>query len=134
MNDILIAYNSRPDDDAHSFFQSCADEARQACADLGCGYSIKTRDELTEQVIMQSMTSHSLCVFAAHGSSDSIVNEHDDEVISIRTTNYVFEGKGLYALPWHRNAPAPGTAAPPFWQGAGTRALCPWAPRRGSFW
>lgn len=98
MNDILIAYNSRPDDDAHNFFQSCADEVRQACADLGHGCSIKTRDELTEQVIMQSMTSHSLCVFAAHGSSDSIVNENDDEVISTRTTNYVFKGKGLYAI------------------------------------
>lgn len=47
---------------------------------------------------MQSMTSHSLCVFAAHGSSDSIVNENDDEVISTRTTNYVFKGKGLYAI------------------------------------
>lgn len=98
MNDILIAYNSRPDDDAHNFFQSCADEVRQVCTDLGCGCVIKTRDELTEQVIMQSMISHSLCVFAAHGSSDSIVNENDDEVISIRTTNYVFKGKGLYTI------------------------------------
>lgn len=98
MSDILIAYNSRPDDDAHNFFQSCADEARQACTDLGRRCSMKTKDELTEQVIMQSMISHSLCVFAAHGSSDSIVNEDDDEVISTRTTNYVFKGKGLYAI------------------------------------
>lgn len=98
MRDILVAYNSRPDDQAHSFFQSCADEVRQACVNLGCGCSIKTREELTEQVIMESMASHSLCVFAAHGSSDSIVNENDDEVISTRTTNYVFKGKGLYAI------------------------------------
>lgn len=98
MSNILIAYNSRPDDIAHSFFQSCADEVRQACVDLGHGCTIKTGDELSEQVIMQSMISHSLCVFAAHGSSDSIINECDDEVISTRTTNYVFRGKGLYAI------------------------------------
>lgn len=99
MNDILIAYNSRPDDDAHNFFQSCADEVRQACADLGHGCSIKTRDELTEQVIMQSMTSHSLCVFAAHGSSDSIVNENDDEVIS--TARQITFLKGRACMLYH---------------------------------
>ena len=98
MANILIAYNSRTNDEAHNFFQSCADEARQACADLGHECSIKTGDELTEQIIMQSMDSHSLCVFAAHGSSNSIVNENEDEVISTKTTNYVFNGKGLYAI------------------------------------
>lgn len=98
MNNILIAYNSWSEDEAHSFFQSCADEVRQVCADISLGCTIKTGDELTEPIIMQSMVSNSLCVFAAHGSSDSIVNENDDEVISTRTTNYVFNGKGLYAI------------------------------------
>lgn len=98
MNSILIAYNSCPNDDAHNFFQSCADEVRQACANIGLGCTIKTGEELTEQVIIQSMYSNSLCVFASHGSSDSIFNENNEEVISTRTTNYVYSGKGLYAI------------------------------------
>ena len=83
MNSILIAYNSCPNDDAHNFFQSCADEVRQACANIGLGCTIKTGEELTEQVII---------------SSDSIFNENNEEVISTRTTNYVYSGKGLYAI------------------------------------
>lgn len=98
MNSILIAYNSCPDDSSHSFFQSCADEARQLCADASIPCTSKTGDDLAEPGIMQSMESHSLCIFASHGSCDSIVDENGNDVISTRTTNYVFNGKGLYAV------------------------------------
>lgn len=98
MNSILIAFNSRPDDSSHSFFQSCADETRQLCAEASIPFTRKTGDDLTEWDIMQSMESHSLCIFASHGSCDSIVDEAGNDVISTRTTNYVFSGKGLYAI------------------------------------
>lgn len=98
MNSIIIAFNSCPDDSSHSFFQSCADEARQLCADARIPCTCKTGDDLTEQVIMQSMESHSLCIFASHGSCDSIIDEKKNDVISTRTANYVFSGKGLYAI------------------------------------
>lgn len=98
MNSILIAFNSCPDDSSHSFFQSCADEARQLCADINIPCTSKTRDDLAEQSIMQSMESHSLCIFASHGSCDSILDENGNDVISTRTTNYAFNGKGLYAV------------------------------------
>ena len=98
MNNILIAFNSCPEDSSHSFFQSCADEARQLCADASIPYTSKTGDDLAEQGIMQSMESHSLCIFASHGSCDSIVDENGNEVISTRTTNYAFSRKGLYAI------------------------------------
>lgn len=98
MNSILIAFNSSPDDSSHSFFQSCADEARQLCADTNIPCASKTGDDLAEQSIMQAMESHALCIFASHGSCDSIVDENGNDVISTRTTNYAFNGKGLYAV------------------------------------
>lgn len=98
MNNVLVAFNSRPDDAACSFFQGCADEARQICFDLRIPITSKTGEGFTEQNIMDAMSSHSFCIFAAHGSPDSIVNENGDEVISIRTTNYALKGKGLYAI------------------------------------
>lgn len=98
MNSILIAFNSCPDDSSHSFFQSCADDARQLCADTSIPCTSKTGDDLAEQSIMQAMESHALCIFASHGSCDSIVDENGNDVISIRTTNYAFNGKGLYAV------------------------------------
>lgn len=98
MNRILIAFNSKPDDSSHSFFQNCADEVRQLCVDTCTPFTSKTGDELTEHSIMQDMGSHSLFVFAAHGSSDAIVDENGNDVISTRTTNYELNGKGLYAV------------------------------------
>lgn len=98
MSSILIAFNSCPDDSSHSVFQSCADEARQLCADTNIPYTSKTRDDLAEQNIMQAMESHALCIFASHGSRDSLVDENGNDVISTRTTNYVFSGKGLYTI------------------------------------
>ena len=98
MSSILIAFNSSPNDSSHSFFQSCADEARQLCADTNIPCTSKTGDELAEQSIMQAMKSHALCIFASHGSCDSIVDESGNDVISTRTTNYAFNGKGLYAV------------------------------------
>ena len=98
MNSVLLAFNSRPDDSSHSFFQSCADEARQMCLDASIPCTSKTGDDLTEQEILLSMESHALCIVASHGSFDSIVDENGNDVISTRTTNYAFSGKGLYAI------------------------------------
>ena len=98
MNSILIAFNSFPGDPSHGFFQSCADDARQLCADFGIPFTSKTGDDLAEQGIMQAMESLALCIFASHGSCDSIVDENGEDVISTRTTNYAFNGKGLYAI------------------------------------
>lgn len=98
MNSILIAFNSCPDDSSHSFFQSCADEARQLCADNNVPSTSKTGDDLAEQSVMQAMENHVLCIFASHGSCDSIVDENGNDVISTKTTNYAFNGKGLYAV------------------------------------
>lgn len=98
MSSILIAFNSSPNDSSHSFFQSCADEARQLCVDTKIPFTSKTGGDLAEQSIMQTMESHSLCVFASHGLCNSIVDENGNDVISTRTTNYAFSGKGLYAI------------------------------------
>lgn len=98
MNSILIAYNSNPYDITHSFFQSCADEVRQLCLDSSINYESKTGNELAERDVILDMEHHSLCILASHGSYDSIVNEDGNEVLSARTTNYAFKGKGLYAI------------------------------------
>lgn len=98
MNSILIAFNSCHDDSSHSFFQNCADEVRQLCADACIPCTSKTGNDLEEQNVMRAMDSHSLCIFASHGSCDSIVDENGNDVISTRTTNYSFNGKGLYAI------------------------------------
>ena len=98
MNSILVAFNSSSDDFSHSFFQSCADEVRQLCADFRIPCTSKTGDDLTEQGVMLAMENHALCMIASHGSFDSIVDENGNDVISTRTTNYAFNGKGLYAV------------------------------------
>lgn len=98
MSNILLAFNSDCLDPLHGFFQCCADEARQMCADCGLLFTLKSGDEMNEASIMSSMDNHCLCVMAAHGSCDSIMNANGDDVISTRTTNYSFCGKGLYAI------------------------------------
>ena len=98
MNSILVAFNSSSDDFSHRFFQSCADEVRQLCADFRIPCTSKTGDDLTEQGVMLAMENNALCMIASHGSFDSIVDENGNDVISTRTTNYAFNGKGLYAI------------------------------------
>ena len=98
MGNVLIAYNNDNGTVLHDFFESCADEAKQICADYVIDYSSICPPELKEHNIIGNMSSHQLCFFAGHGDADGLYNEHEEAVISTHTTNYNFSGKGLYSV------------------------------------
>ena len=98
MGKVLIAYNNDSETVLHDFFESCADEAKQICADNGINYSSVCPPDLNEQSVVSVMPDHHLCFIAAHGDVDGIYNEDAKAVVSIRTTNYNFKDKGLYSV------------------------------------
>lgn len=98
MGKVLIAYNNDSETVLHDFFESCADEAKQICADNGINYSSVCPPYLNEQSVVGVMPDHHLCFIAAHGDVDGIYNEDAKAVVSIRTTNYNFKDKGLYSV------------------------------------
>ena len=98
MGKVLIAYNNDSGTVLHDFLESCADEAKQICADNGIDYSSVCPPDLNEQSVVGAMPDHHLCFIAAHGDVDGIYNEDDEAIVSTRTTNYNFKGKGLYSV------------------------------------
>lgn len=92
----MIAYNDKSD--LRDLFEACADEARQACVDNNISFNRVFPPDLTEENVINAMFKHQLCFIAAHGDCDGIYNENKGEVISTRTTNYIFCGKGLYSI------------------------------------
>lgn len=98
MEKVLIAYNNDSETVLHDFLESCADEAKQICADNGIDYSAVCPPDLNEQSVVGVMPDHHLCFIAAHGDADGIYNQDDEAIVSTRTTNYNFIGKGLYSV------------------------------------
>ena len=98
MGKVLIAYNNDSGTVLHDFLESCADEAKQICADNGIDFSSACPPDLNEQSVVGVMPDHHLCFIAAHGDVDGIYNEDDEAIVSTRTTNYNFKGKGLYGV------------------------------------
>ena len=98
MGKVLIAYNNDSGADLHDFFESCADEAKQICVDNDIYYTAVCHPDLNEQSVVGVMPDHHLCFIAAHGDADGIYNQDDEAIVSTRTTNYNFKGKGLYSV------------------------------------
>ena len=98
MGNVLIAYNNDSGTVLHDFLESCADEAKQICADNGIDYSSVCPPDLNEQSVVGVMPDHHLCFIAAHGDGGGIYNEDDEAIVSTRTTNYNFKGKGFYSV------------------------------------
>lgn len=98
MENVLIAYNNHYQTDLHSFYESCADEAKQICSDYGHKYSSVCPPNLNEQNVVLPMDVHTICFLAAHGDYDGVYNENDDDIVSIHTTNYNFNGKVFYSI------------------------------------
>ena len=98
MGKVLIAYNNDSGTVLHDFMESCADEAKQICVDNTIEYSTVCPPDLNEQCVIGVMPNHQLCFLAGHGDADGIYNENDEAVVSTHTTNYIFNGKGLYTV------------------------------------
>ena len=98
MSKVLIAYNNDSGTVLHDFFESCADEAKQICADNGVEFTSVCPPALNEQNVVGAMSSHQLCFLAGHGDADGIYNENDEAVVSTHTTNYNFNGKAFYSV------------------------------------
>lgn len=67
MDKVLIAYNNDSTTILHDFLESCADEAKQICADNGIEYSSVYPPNLSEQNVIGAMPEHQFCFFAGHG-------------------------------------------------------------------
>lgn len=98
MGKVLIAYNNDFRTVLHDFLESCADEAKQICADKGIEYTSVCPPELKEQNVVSVMSDHLLCFVTAHGNSDGVYNEDEEAIVSTRTTNYNFKGKFFYCV------------------------------------
>lgn len=95
---MLIAYNNDTKTVLHDFFESCADAAKQICYDNGIEYSSVCPPNLNEQNVIGVIPEQHLCFLAGHGDADGIYNEKGEPVVSTRTTNYNFNGKGFYSV------------------------------------
>lgn len=98
MSKVLIAYNNDAGTVLHDFMESCADEAKQICADNGIEYTSVCPPDMNEQNVVGVMSEHQLCFIVGHGDDNGIYNEDDAEVVSTHTTNYNFAGKGFYSV------------------------------------
>lgn len=78
MGKILIACNNDSTTILHDFLESCADEAKQICADNSIEYSPVYPPNLSEQNVIGVMPEHQLCFFAGHGDTDGIYNEAEE--------------------------------------------------------
>lgn len=61
MDKVLIAYNNDSTTILHDFLESCADEAKQICADNGIEYSSVYPPNLSEQNVIGAMPEHQFC-------------------------------------------------------------------------
>lgn len=98
MGKVLIAYDNDSGTVLHDFLESCADEAKQICVDNGIDYTAVCPPDLNEQSVVGVMPDHHLCFIAAHGDADGIYNQDGEAIVSTRTTNYNFKGKGIYSV------------------------------------
>lgn len=98
MGKVLIAYNNDSKTNLHKFFESCADETKQICTDNGIVFSSICPPKLKEQNVVGDMPGHQLCFIAAHGDAYGIYNEVEEDIVTTRTTNYNFKGKGFYSV------------------------------------
>lgn len=98
MSKALIAYNNDSGTVLHDFFESCADEAKQVCADNGVEFTSVCPPSLNEQNVVGAMPGYQLCFLAGHGDADGVYNEGDEAVVSNHTTNYNLNGKAFYSV------------------------------------
>lgn len=98
MSKVLIAYNNDSGTILHDFFESCADEAKQICSDVGVEFMSVCPPVLNEQDVVGAMPGYQLCCLAGHGDADGIYNENGEAVVSTHTTNYNFSGKAFYSV------------------------------------
>lgn len=94
----MIAYNDNPETELHSFFESCADDAKQFCRDLAHDYTSICPPKLTEHNVVARTDKHTICFIAAHGDTHGVYNEEGKDVVSTRTNNYNLNGKTFYAV------------------------------------
>lgn len=95
---VLIAYNDDISESSRQFFDDCATDIRNFCAENGIDFQIITPPQLETQNLMDSVLDSQICYIASHGRTDAIVNEKDNDIISFRTTNYNLDGKALFAV------------------------------------
>lgn len=98
MENVLIAYNNASDIALHIFFESCADEVRQASFSNGHSWTDVCPPDLNEENVVGQMENFTICMLASHGDAYGIYNEVNEDVVTTRTTNYSLSGKIFYAI------------------------------------
>lgn len=98
MANVLISCNNDSNIDLHDFMQLCADYAKQYCYDYNHTYTFVEPPYFTENNINAHMENHHVCFIAAHGDEYGVYNEKGDDVVTTRTTNYIFYNRGFYSV------------------------------------
>lgn len=98
MEKVLIAYNNDASESSRQFFDDCATDIRNYCLGKSFSYDLLTPPNLTEVQFMDKAQDSIICYVASHGRPDSVVNEEEEEFVSIRTTNYNLNGKCFFAV------------------------------------
>lgn len=98
MQKLLIAYNNDRTENLHGFFEDCADNAKQLCADNNNQFFSVFPPNLEEKNVCPAIKDYTICFIAAHGDADGVYNSDYKDVVSVRTTNYEFMGKIFYAI------------------------------------
>lgn len=98
MKNVLIAFDNDPSTESHDFFQLCADGVRQLCFDNSCSYSLVCPPDFNEKKVADEMQGHFIGFVASHGITDGVINEKNEEVVSVHTCNYNFCDKIFYCV------------------------------------
>lgn len=100
MAGLLIAYNNDTTEGMRDVFETCADGAKAICARHSVDFESVCPPILTSDNVCGKILGFQMLFIAAHGSNEAVFNEKetDNEVVSIHTTNYDFNGKGFYSV------------------------------------
>lgn len=98
MAKVLIAYNDDVSERSRQFFDACATDIRNFCYTHGLECELLSPPKLTHDEFISIAKSSEICYVVAHGTPNSILNEKEEDVLSIYTTNYDLCGKALFAV------------------------------------
>lgn len=98
MTKVLIAFDDHIENDVRNLFMTCAEAAQKISSSMGVSYTMVDSKNLDEAHVCGGMEDNDVCVIAAHGTKDSIQNNAEEDIISVKTTNYNLEGKYLYTI------------------------------------
>lgn len=98
---LVIAFNNDPKDECHSFFQACADSARQIASDHKKEHHWVEYNNLNADYIfcqVNSIDKPLVFVAVSHGYENALVNSSNEDYLSDTVNDYLFHSNIVYAI------------------------------------